>query len=161
VMRPGLLVSDRPFFVPPTWQSRRHLADLFHTTHKVKTQQVANSRVSNMETSSLPPTSIMLWGRCHWYLTLTLTKYCNTVLTKIIDFFASNAISSIPNVVSTSVRLHCELVPLLFLQTHREAFLQLQEFSLRTPTTSSITVARLSPKLALGPRWQGFVPSTV
>ncbi len=60
----------------------------------------------------------------------------------------SNAISFMPAIASTSGRVHSEFVRLLFLQVHREtdAFLQLQEFSLRNPTVvSSTTAAWRSP----------------
>jgi hypothetical protein len=42
------------------------LADLFRTTRRVKTQQVAGTGVNDVVTSSLLPTWLMLWGRCHW-----------------------------------------------------------------------------------------------
>ena len=147
-----------------------HLADLFHTTHRLKTQQVPRSRIQrcgDIELSAylandVGPVPLVLdlsnaherWGsssnpngqlQLHDpadidrplneaaadKMRLPLTKYCNTVLTVII----------------VPVRLHCELVHLLFLQAHRKltAFLQLQEFSLRKQTTS-ITVARCSPQ---------------
>ena len=55
-----------------------------------------------------------------------------------------------PDVVSTSGRLHSEFVRLLVLHAHRETdrFLQLQEFSLCNQTVdSSTTAARRSPQL--------------
>ena len=59
----------------------------------------------------------------------------------------SHSISFMPAVATTSGRLHCELVRILFLQTHREtdAFLQLQELSKRNITrTSSVSAALIS-----------------
>jgi hypothetical protein len=54
----------------------------------------------------------------------------------------TNSISFIPPIDCTSGPLHCELVILLFLQTHRETdrFFQLQEFSFCNPTPRTITV---------------------
>ena len=57
----------------------------------------------------------------------------------------SNSISFMPAVASTSSRLHCELVRIIFLQAHGKAFLQLQELSMcNTNRTSSASAALLS-----------------
>jgi hypothetical protein len=48
------------------------LADLFRTTHRVKTQQVAKSGVSDVVTLSLLLACLMLRGRCPWCWTCVL-----------------------------------------------------------------------------------------
>jgi hypothetical protein len=67
----------------------------------------------------------MLNGRLHYPLLDDIGKPLNdTTAEKIREYSAdysnspSNSISSIPTVATTSGRLHCELVPTLFLQTH-------------------------------------------
>ena len=56
----------------------------------------------------------------------------------------SNSISFMSAVASTSGRLHCEFVCILFLQTEKEtAFLQFQELSMRNTTRTSSAFAAL------------------
>jgi hypothetical protein len=56
----------------------------------------------------------------------------------------SQSISFMPAVATTSGRLHCELVRILFLQAHWEtAFLLLQEFSLGNITRTRFVSAAL------------------
>jgi hypothetical protein len=73
----------------------------------------------------------------------------------------SNTIYCIPDIDSTSGRIHSEFVWLLFLQGHRETdhFLHLQEFNLRIlPVVSSTTAVRRSPP-SLSRRLTTFSPS--
>jgi hypothetical protein len=51
-------------------------------------------------------------------MTLLLKKYANAML--LASNRPSNSISFVPAVGTTSGRLHCERVRILFLQTHRE-----------------------------------------
>ena len=122
----------------------RNLQTCFaQTTQRVKTKQVVRAGVSDVETSSLPPTWLTLRGR------FPLNE---GAADKIRDYRAdynnrpSNTISFMPSVASTSGRLHRELVRIVFLQAYRETdrFLLRQEFSLHNPT-SSITVAWCCP----------------
>ena len=65
----------------------------------------------------------------------------------------SNSISFMTDVTSTSghLRVHCELVCLLCFQIRKQTvFLQVQDFTMRNPT-SSITVAWCSPHHTLKP----------
>ena len=76
---------------------------------------------------------------------LLLLKYVTTVLTIItvpLTLFLSCLL-----LLTTSGRLHCELVRILFLQDHRKptAFLQLRQLSMRNTTrTSSVSASLLS-----------------
>ncbi len=70
-------------------------------------------------------------------------------------FFILLEINNNPAIASTSGRLHCECVRLLFLQAHRKltAFLQLQEFSLCNPTVASSTTATSRDDDFMGTIW--------
>jgi hypothetical protein len=126
------------------------IADLFRTTHKVKTQQVTRSQGSDVGTLSWLPTSRIAAGPVPLVLDLCIAHerfgsssdssfnghlhYPNDLdgplneaaADKIRQYLAdynnrpSNAISFMPAIASTSGRLHIEFVRLLFLQAHRE-----------------------------------------
>ncbi len=95
------------------------IADLFRTTHKMKTQQVAKSRgqwcgdieLAGYLTNVAGPVSLVL---------------NESVADKIIKYRADyhnnppDSFSFMPDIVSTSNRVHSEFVCLLFLQDHRE-----------------------------------------
>jgi hypothetical protein len=90
------------------------LADLFRTTHRVKTQQVARSRGQRCGDIELAvSTSRMRRVRCLWCWISALPTNASEVVLNINDNRPSNAIAS------TSGRLHSEFVLLLFLQAHR------------------------------------------
>jgi hypothetical protein len=96
------------------------LADLFHTTHKVKTQQVVRSRgqrcgdieLSGYLANAAGPVSLVLSES----VTDKIRKYradCN-------NNPPNNTISFMSDIAGTSGRLHSEFLCLLFLQAHRE-----------------------------------------
>jgi hypothetical protein len=126
------------------------LADLFRTTHKVKTQQVVKSRgqhCGDIELAGYPANET---GLVPLVLDLRIAhhrvgssadptlngylKYPNNVDQSLNDAAADkirkypadynnrppSAVSFMPAIVSTSGRLHSEFVRLLFLQAHRE-----------------------------------------
>jgi hypothetical protein len=122
------------------------LADLFRATHRVKTQQVASSRGQRCEDSDvvtlngaylpnaagLVPSVLDLriahvrWGgssnpglRGQLHYPADIDRPLNEAAAdKILEYYnrSFEAISFMPAVASTSGRLHCELVLLLFLQ---------------------------------------------
>ena len=126
------------------------LADLFRTTHKVKTQQVARSRgqrcgdieLAGYLANAAGPVPLVLDLRFahdrfgsssdpsingHLHYPHDLDRSLNEAAAdKIRQYRAdynnrpSNAISFMPAIASPSGRLHSELVRLLFLQAHRE-----------------------------------------
>ena len=126
------------------------IADLFSTTHKVKTQQVARSRGQRCGDIELAaylaneegPVPLVLdlriahdrWGSSsdpslngHLQYPNDLDGPLNEAAADQIrqyradyDNRPANAISFMPAIASTSGRLHCEFVRLLFLQAHRE-----------------------------------------
>jgi hypothetical protein len=105
-------------------------ADMFHTTHKAKTQQVVKSQGQRCGDMDLVSYLDDVNGQLHYPPTEDIDRSLNEVAAdKIRDYRAdynnrpSNAISSIPAVARTSTRLHCELVRNFFLQTHREIYL--------------------------------------
>jgi hypothetical protein len=121
------------------------IADLFRSTHKVKTQQVARSRGQRCGDIELSAYLANAAGPVPLVLDLRIAHdrfgsssdlnghlyYPNGPLNeaatdKIRQYRAdynnrpSNGISFMPAIASTSGRLHCEFVRLLFLQAHRE-----------------------------------------
>ncbi len=126
------------------------LADLFRTTHRVKTQQVARSRGQRCGDIELAAYRANVAGPVPLVLDLRIAHdrfgsssdpsldghlhYPNDLdgplneaaADKIRQYRAdynnrpSNAISCMPAIASTSGRLHSEFVRLLFLQAHRE-----------------------------------------
>ncbi len=126
------------------------LADLFRTTHKVKTQQVARSRgqqcgdieLAGYLANAAGPVALVLDLRIsherfgsssdpnlhgHLHYPTDIDRSLNEAVTdKIRKYRADynnnppNAISFIPAIASTSGRIHSEFVCLLFLQAHRE-----------------------------------------
>ena len=124
------------------------LADLFRTTHKVKTQQVARSqgqRCGDIEwagylVNAEGPGSLVLdlrithdrWGSSsdpsingHLHYPNDIDRSLNEAAADKIrkyhtDYNPPNDISFMSAIASTSGRLHCEFVCLLFLQDHRE-----------------------------------------
>jgi hypothetical protein len=126
------------------------LTDLFHTTHKVKTQQVVKSRgqycgdveLAGYLAKAAGPVPLVLDlriahdrfgsssdpnlnGKLHW--SNNIDKSLNEAAAdKIRKYRADynnnppNAISFMPSIASTSGRLHSEFIRILFLQTHRE-----------------------------------------
>ncbi len=97
------------------------IPDLFHTTHKVQTQHPGSSMWGHWS-DCLPRDFNGQWSYPH-DLECPLNE---TVTDKIHQYRTdynnrpSNTVSFIPSVASTTGRLHCELVHLLFLQDHRE-----------------------------------------
>jgi hypothetical protein len=121
----ALTIHNKQLFNKPLYHSlgshKTHdwsvdqLADLFHTTHKVKTQQVVRNRgqrcgdieylhYPNDIDRSLNETDTDKIRKYH-------SDYNNN---------PSSCISLKPAIASTSGRLHSEFVFFLFLQTHRE-----------------------------------------
>jgi hypothetical protein len=88
------------------------IADLFRTTHKVKTQQVIKSRGQHCGDIELAGYLANAVGPVPLVLDLHIVH----------DHFGSSSdtVSFMPSIVSTSGRLHSEFVRLLFLQAHRE-----------------------------------------
>ncbi len=152
-------------------------ADLFHTTHKVKTQQVVKSRgqycgdieLAGYLATEAGPVPLVLDLRIAYDRVGSNTdpdlnghlKYPNNLDQSLNDAAAdkirkyradynnraTSAVSFMPDIVSSSGRLHSELVRLLLLQAHRETdrFLQLQEFcQCNQIVDSSTTAARFS-----------------
>jgi hypothetical protein len=142
------------------------LADLFHTTHKAKTQQVIRSRGQHCEdTNETDPVSLVLdlrithkrFGRSSDLSLNGNLRYPNDIGRSLNEAAADKirkyradcnnnpptVVSFMTVITSTSGRLHSEFIRLLFLQAHRETdrFLQLQEFSLRNRTVDSSTSA--------------------
>ena len=147
------------------------LADLFRTTHRVKTQQVAKSRgqrcrdfelADNYLTNVAGPVSLVLdlrivherWGSSsnpsldgHLHYPSDIDRTLNEAAAdKILQYRAdydnrpSNTISFMLAIPSTVGHLHCEFVGLYFYRLIGKltAFLQLQEFSYRKPTSTSV-----------------------
>jgi hypothetical protein len=126
------------------------VADFFHTTHKVKTQQVVKSRGQHCGDIELAGYLANEAGPVPLVLDLRIAhdrvgssvdpslnghlKYPNNLDQSLNDAAADkirkyradynnrppSAVSFTPAIVSTSGRLHSEFVRLLFLQTHRE-----------------------------------------
>ena len=126
------------------------LADLFHTTHKVKTQQVVKSRgqhcgdieLAGYLANAADPVSLVLDLRVahdrvgssadpflngHLRYPNNLDKSLNDAdadkIRKYRDDYNNNppnVVSFMPAIASTSGRLHSEFIRLLFLQDHRE-----------------------------------------
>jgi hypothetical protein len=126
------------------------VADFFRTTHKVKTQEVVKSRGQHCEDVELVGYLANETGPVPLVLDLRIThdrvgsssdptlnghlKYPNNLDQSLNDAAAdiirkyradynnspSSAVSFMPDIPSTSGRLHSEFVRLLFLQTHRE-----------------------------------------
>ena len=110
------------------------LADLFRTTHKVKTQQVAKSRGQHCGDIELAAYLAKAAGsssdpnlNAHLHYPNDINRSLNEAAAdKIRKYRADynnnppNAISFMPAIVSTSGRLHSEFIRILFLQTHRE-----------------------------------------
>ena len=126
------------------------LADLFRTTHKVKTQQVAKSRGQHCGDIELAGYLANEAGRMPLVLDLHIAddrvgsstdptlnghlRYPNKLDQSLNDAAADkirkyradynnnppNTVSFMPAIASTSGRLHSEFVRLLFLQAHRE-----------------------------------------
>ncbi len=125
------------------------LADLFSTTHKVKTQQVITSRgqhcgdielVGYLANATGPLSLVMdlritherfgsssdpsLNGNLHY--PNDIDRSLNEVATDKIRKYRADynnppsTVSFMPTIASTSGRLHIEFIRLLFLQTHRE-----------------------------------------
>jgi hypothetical protein len=90
------------------------LADLFRTTHRVKTQQVVKS-------SSSDPT---LNGRLHYNdIDKSLNEAANDKIRKYRADYNNNppnTVAFMPAIVGTNGRLHSDFIRLLFLQAHRE-----------------------------------------
>jgi hypothetical protein len=127
------------------------LADLFRTTHKVKTQQhVTKSRgrhcgdieLTTYRENAVGPVSLVLdlhithdrFGSSsdrslngHLHYPNDIDRSLNETTTEKIRKYRPDynnnpptSVSFIPALASTSGRLHCEFVRLLFLQAHRE-----------------------------------------
>ena len=126
------------------------IADLFRTTHKVKTQQVARSRgqrcgdieLAGYLANATGPVSLVMevriaherWGSSsdpsingHLHYPNDVDRPLNEADTDKIRAYRadynnrpSNAISFMSTIVSTSGRLHGEFLRLLYLQSHRE-----------------------------------------
>jgi hypothetical protein len=126
------------------------IGDLFHTTHKVKTQQVVRNRGQRCGDIELAgylanvagPVSLVLdlriahdrWGSIsdpsingHLHYPNDMDRSLNETTTdkirKSLTDYNNNppsCVSFIPAIASTSGRLHSEFVCLLFLQAHRE-----------------------------------------
>jgi hypothetical protein len=126
------------------------LTDLFHTTHKVKTQQVVKSRgqycgdveLAGYLAKAAGPVLLVLDlriahdrfgsssdpnlnGKLHW--SNDIDKSLNEAAAEKIRKYRAdynnnppNATSFMPSIASTSGRLHSEFIRILFLQTHRE-----------------------------------------
>jgi hypothetical protein len=124
--------------------------DLFHTTHKVKTQQVVKSGgqycgdidLAGYLTNTASPVSLVLDLRIphdrfgsssdpslngHLHYPNDIDRSRNEAATdkkrKYRTDYNNNpptTVSFIPDIASTSGRLHSEFIRLLFLQTHRE-----------------------------------------
>jgi hypothetical protein len=85
------------------------LSDLFHTTHKVKTQHVTKYRGRHLQNpndidKSLNETTTDKIRKYH-------TDYNNN---------PPSTVSFMSDIASTSGRLHSEFIRLLFIQSHRE-----------------------------------------
>ncbi len=96
-------------------------ADLFRTTHKVKTQQVVKNRGQYCGDIELAGYLANAAGP----VPLVLESLNDTAADKIRKYRADynnnpNAISFMPAIASTSGRLHSEFIRILFLQVHRE-----------------------------------------
>ncbi len=126
------------------------IADLFRTTHKVKTQQVIKSRGQHCGDIELPgylsnvvdPVPLVLDlrithdrfgsssdpslnGNLHYpnNIDRSLNESADDKIRKYRSDYNNNppnTVSFIPDIPSTSGRLHSEFVRLLFLQSHRE-----------------------------------------
>ena len=126
------------------------IADLFRTTHKVKTQQVIKSRghhCGDIELAGYLPNSTVpvplvldlridhnrfgsssdpsLNGNLHYpnNIDRSLNETTDDKIRKYRDDYNNNppnTVSFMTDITSTSGRLHSEFVRLLFLQTHRE-----------------------------------------
>ncbi len=155
--KPGPLVFGRLSFPPPWALNKKthdwmvdQITDLFHTTHKVKTQQVVKSRgqhcgdveMVGYPTNTTGPVSLVMdlritHDRVGSSTDPTLNgqiRYPNnldqslndTTVDKVRKYQTDynmnppNTVSFMPTIASTSGRLHNELVRLLFWQTHRE-----------------------------------------
>ncbi len=154
------------------------IADLFRTIHKVKTQQVTKSRGQRCGDIELAgylanvsgPVPLVLDLRIvherfgsssdsslngHLHYPNDVCRSLNEAATDKISKYSTdynnnppNATSFMPDIASTSGRLHSEFVRLLFYKLIGKltAFLQLQEFSLRNMTVvGSTTAVRRSP----------------
>ena len=163
-MRSGLLVSGRRFSPPHclctctthSGAKKAHdwvvdqLADLFRTTHKVKTQQVVKNRghhCGDIELAGYLPDAAdpvplvldlriahdrfgsssdpNLNGKLHYPndIDRSLNEAAADKIRKYRADYNNNppnAISFMPAIVSTSGRLHSEFIRILFLQDHRE-----------------------------------------
>ena len=148
------------------------LADLFRTTHKVKTQQVVKSRghqcgdieLAGYLANEAGPVPLVLDLRiAHDLMMQLLRKYGNIVLTTTIGRRVRYHLCLL-----LRVRVGGYIVNLLDFYSYRligklTAFLQLQEFRQRNPTVTTTSAARRSPsslkaKLAwLLPRQQPYV----
>jgi hypothetical protein len=101
------------------------IADLFRTTHTVKTQQVVKSRGHHCEDIRISGYDPTLNGHLRYPNKLDQSLN-DAVADKIRKYRADynhnppNTVSFMPVIASTSGRLHSEFVRLLFLQTHRE-----------------------------------------
>jgi hypothetical protein len=103
------------------------IADLFHTTHKVKTQQVIplvlDLRIVHDRFGSSSDPSLN--GNLHYPDNIdgSLNETGDDKIRKYRDDYNNNppnTVSLIPDITSMSGRLHSEFVRLSFLQTHRE-----------------------------------------
>jgi hypothetical protein len=98
------------------------IADLFSTTHKVKTQQVVKSRgqycgdveLAGYLTSKTGPVPLVL------DLRIAHDRVGSSTDPTLNNMNPPNTVSFMPVIPSTSGRLHSEFVRLLFLQAHRE-----------------------------------------
>ncbi len=151
------------------------LADLFRTTHRVKTQQVAKSRGQRCRDFELAAYLANAAGPVPWVLDLRIAHdSCGSssnpslnghlhypadidrtlneaAADKILQYRAdynnrpSHAISFMPAIASTAGRLHCEFVRLLFLQAHRETDRFLAASGVQLAKPTSTSAARRSP----------------
>jgi hypothetical protein len=149
-----------------------HFADLFRTTHKVKTQQMVKSRgqhsgdieLTGYLANETAPVPLVLDLRISHDRVGSSTdpdlnghlKYPNNLDQSLNDAAADkirkyradynnrppSVVSFMPAIASTSGRLHSEFVRLLFLQVHRET----DRFFVADSTTSSLSLGVPVPR---------------
>ena len=98
------------------------VADLFRTTHRVKTQQVVKSRGQRCADIQLEGYLANEAGPVPLVLDLRLAhdRVGSSTDPTLTGHLLPNTVSFMPAIASTSGRLHIEFVRLLFLQAHRE-----------------------------------------
>jgi hypothetical protein len=113
------VIAEKPLAV---YWAVDQLADLFRTTHKVKTQQVVKCR--GQHCGDLEPNPA-LNGKLTYpnNIDASLNKAANDKIRKYRPDYKNNppnAVAFMPAIAGTTGRFHSEFIRLLFLQAHRE-----------------------------------------